>query len=191
MVEKILEGHNGTLIAYGETGSGKTFSFSGARDNSDFEQRGISPRALGTIFSKINSASYSKGTNFNVSISYLEIQGTLLIDLLQNTGKNRLTKSKSLEIYEDPQNPGTTKVKNLNKIKVNNESEAFNLFLLGDSRRSHKTSHSIFTVYVESDSLLISGGAHKRAELKIVDLCSWGSSKDKKIVASKQPSSLF
>ena len=43
VIDSVLEGFNGTIFAYGMTGTGKTFTMLGAKDP---ELRGIIPRSL-------------------------------------------------------------------------------------------------------------------------------------------------
>jgi hypothetical protein len=45
IVESVLEGYNGTIFAYGQTGTGKTHTMEGP-DNPTADQRGIIPRAF-------------------------------------------------------------------------------------------------------------------------------------------------
>jgi len=186
LVSRALDGFSGTLIAYGESGSGKTFTLSGARDNSDFGQRGLSPRAIGHIFQHLNSEQ-CKTDEFRISISYLEVDGNKLTDLLVDQQPK-----KKLEIFEDEENPGATKVDGLSKNPVHDEIQAFGLFLKGDSRRSRKA-HAIFTIHIHSKSHTISGGKRKSAELKFVDLTSWGRTEleTSKISAASAPSLTF
>lgn len=47
IVHSAIEGVNGTVFAYGQTGAGKTFTMIG--DTKNFKQRGIAPRALGQV----------------------------------------------------------------------------------------------------------------------------------------------
>ena len=49
VVESALEGFNGTVFAYGSTGSGKTFTITGGMQR--YEDRGLVPRAIGHAFS--------------------------------------------------------------------------------------------------------------------------------------------
>ena len=44
----VLEGYNGTIFAYGQTGCGKSFSMQGINDPAT--QRGIIPRSFEHIF---------------------------------------------------------------------------------------------------------------------------------------------
>ena len=47
MASKALQGFNGTLLAYGQTGAGKTFTITGATEN--YKQRGAIPRAISQV----------------------------------------------------------------------------------------------------------------------------------------------
>ena len=68
LVEGVLEGYNGTVFAYGQTGCGKSFSMMGVTD--PLENKGIIPRAFEHIFDEI---AVSGGVKFLVRASYLEI----------------------------------------------------------------------------------------------------------------------
>lgn len=43
-----MDGYNGTIFAYGQTGTGKTFSITGEPKDPEF--KGIMPRAFESIF---------------------------------------------------------------------------------------------------------------------------------------------
>jgi len=47
MADKAMQGYNGTLMAYGQTGAGKTYTITGATEN--YKQRGIIPRAIAQV----------------------------------------------------------------------------------------------------------------------------------------------
>ena len=92
IVEAVIQGYNGTIFAYGQTGCGKTFTMMGDFNNS--EMRGIIPNAFEHIFGYINSESSKK--TFLVRCSFLEIYNEEIRDLL---GKDT---TKKLDIREDP-----------------------------------------------------------------------------------------
>ena len=78
LVDGVLEGYNGTVFAYGQTGCGKSFSMQGISDPPD--QRGIIPRAFEHIFEAIG---VDEGdTKYLVQASYLEIYNEEIRDLL-------------------------------------------------------------------------------------------------------------
>ena len=81
-VVSILEGYNSTIFAYGQTGTGKTFTMEGFTYSSTDMQRGIIPRCIDEIFNYIESLSSSE-TKFMVRASYLQIYNESISDLLK------------------------------------------------------------------------------------------------------------
>jgi hypothetical protein len=49
-VQSILEGYNATVLAYGQTGTGKTYTMEGFKYNGVDPLRGIVPRSMEEIF---------------------------------------------------------------------------------------------------------------------------------------------
>jgi len=63
-----LNGYNGTILAYGQTGTGKTYSMVGNfEDNKD---KGIIPRSFEYIFSE---AENKKEFKYNISLAFIQI----------------------------------------------------------------------------------------------------------------------
>ncbi|CAG8542125.1 7973_t:CDS:2, partial [Cetraspora pellucida] len=82
MVDKFLEGFNVTILAYGQTSSGKTYTMGTSNGYSQLpETKGIIPRSMATLFSYVNSTQY-KSRKFVVKVSFVEIYNEDLIDLL-------------------------------------------------------------------------------------------------------------
>ena len=77
IVDNVLEGYNGTIFAYGQTGTGKTFTMEG--DRSVPELKGIIPNSFAHIFGHINKE--GKGAEWLVQVSYLEIYQENIRDL--------------------------------------------------------------------------------------------------------------
>jgi hypothetical protein len=86
-----LEGYNGTVFAYGQTGCGKSFTMQGITNPAT--QRGIIPRAFEHIFESIDA---SENMKYLVHASYLEIYNEEIRDLLGHDHK------KKLELKEHP-----------------------------------------------------------------------------------------
>lgn len=82
----VLQGYNGTVLVYGQTTSGKTYTMLGSPDNP-----GILPCALRDIFKAIQT---EKENQYKVVISYLEIYNEIINDLL-------IPGSTNLRIKED------------------------------------------------------------------------------------------
>lgn len=65
----LLQGYNAAIIAYGQTGTGKTYTMEGALEG---EQRGIIPRAVQDIFHTIQTDT-APSSRYLVRASYLQI----------------------------------------------------------------------------------------------------------------------
>uniref|UniRef100_A0A3P9LGN0 Kinesin motor domain-containing protein n=1 Tax=Oryzias latipes TaxID=8090 RepID=A0A3P9LGN0_ORYLA len=83
IVDSVLEGYNGTIFAYGQTGTGETFTMEGVRAVP--ELRGIIPNSFAHIFSHI-----AKYLGSVVRVSYLEIYNEEVRDLLGKDQMQRL-----------------------------------------------------------------------------------------------------
>jgi DNA replication protein DnaC len=55
IIENVLEGYNGTIFAYGQTGTGKTHTMTGVQN--DNKEKGIMPRSFEDVFARIESDS--------------------------------------------------------------------------------------------------------------------------------------
>ena len=83
VISSSTRGFNGTVFAYGPTGSGKTFTMSGSSSN--FNYRGIIPRSITRLFQELGGkVDYES----KVSISYLEIYNEIIFDLLSPVPAN-------------------------------------------------------------------------------------------------------
>ncbi len=71
IVDDVMNGYNGTIMAYGQTGAGKTYTLSSvAPDNI-----GMMPRAAAAIFSEIE---HDSSNSYTVVMSYIQIYMELL-----------------------------------------------------------------------------------------------------------------
>ncbi|KAH8270326.1 hypothetical protein KR018_008024 [Drosophila ironensis] len=182
IVDKVLEGYNGTILAYGQTGTGKTYTMSGNPDSP--QTKGIIPNAFAHIFGHIAKA--RENQKFLVRVSYMEIYNEEVRDLL---GKDV---GKSLEVKERP-DIGVF-VKDLSGYVVHNADDLENIMRLGNKNRAvgatkmnqeSSRSHAIFSITVESSELGEGGVQHVRmGKLQLVDLA--GSERQSKTQASGQ-----
>ena len=161
-----MDGYNGTIFAYGQTGTGKTFSITGVPK--DPQLKGIMPRAFESIFTQIQC---DTSKEYLVRASYLEIYNEEIKDLLVKNGSKKLElKDKDTGVY----------VKDLSTFVVKNPSDLNDVFDEGNLNRhvaatlmnEHSSrSHSVFTITVESSEMKEDGKAHiKVGKLNIVDL---------------------
>ncbi|XP_037721446.1 kinesin-like protein KIF3A [Drosophila subpulchrella] len=182
IVDKVLEGYNGTILAYGQTGTGKTYTMSGNPDSP--QTKGIIPNAFAHIFGHIAKA--KENQKFLVRVSYMEIYNEEVRDLL---GKDV---GKSLEVKERP-DIGVF-VKDLSGYVVHNADDLENIMRLGNKNRAvgatkmneeSSRSHAIFSITVERSELGEGGVQHVRmGKLQLVDLA--GSERQSKTQASGQ-----
>lgn len=87
-----MEGYNGTVFAYGMTGTGKTFSMQGTAN-----QPGTIPLAITDIFSYIRE---NPDREFLLRVSYLEIYNEKIFDLL-NASTPGNTQQEEIKLRED------------------------------------------------------------------------------------------
>ena len=170
LVGGVLEGYNGTVFAYGQTGCGKSFTMMGPV--SPEEQKGIIPRAFEHIFDHI---SVTEGTKFLVHASYLEIYNEEVRDLLGRDVKRRL------DLKEHPEKG--VYVNGLSQHKVSNVQDLEHVMEIGSKNRSvgatlmnvdSSRSHSMFTIDVEMATESTQSGKKKEhiraGKLNLVDL---------------------
>ncbi|XP_018418717.1 PREDICTED: kinesin-like protein KIF3A [Nanorana parkeri] len=182
IIDSVLEGYNGTIFAYGQTGTGKTFTMEGVRAVP--ELRGIIPNSFAHVFGHIAKA--EGDTRFLVRVSYLEIYNEEVRDLLSKDQTQRL------EVKERP-DVGVY-IKDLSGYVVNNADDMDRIMTLGHKNRSvgatnmneHSSrSHAIFTITIECSEKGADGNIHVRmGKLHLVDLA--GSERQTKTGATGQ-----
>ncbi|CAH2100547.1 unnamed protein product [Euphydryas editha] len=180
IVEQVLKGYNGTIFAYGQTGTGKTYTMAGS--NSAPELRGIIPNSFAHIFSHIAMAKDDE--KFLVCVTYLEIYNEEVRDLLGNNPHQ------SLEVKERP-DIGVF-VKDLTGYVVHNADELEKIMAVGNKNRhigatamniESSRSHAIFSITVENSKRGADGKMHvKMGKLHLVDLA--GSERQSKTQAT-------
>nr|XP_054754258.1 kinesin-like protein KIF9 [Lytechinus pictus] len=170
LVTQLLDGYNGTLLCYGQTGAGKTYTMTGATEN--YKQRGIIPRAISQVYKEIEDRPEQAIT---VRITYLEIYNETMFDLL-STLPYSMQGLPQMTITEDEFG---INIKGLSVHLAHNEEEALNLLFEGETNRaiaSHalnsvsSRSHCIFTIHVESRSRTESNAKYIRSKFNLVDL---------------------
>ncbi len=183
IVESVLEGYNGTVFAYGQTGTGKTWTMEGQPDVE--ESKGVIPRSFEQLFSTIMAR--KDKTQFLVRGSFLEIYQNNIFDLLvdHKEGDHGLP----LKERKDGNNISVY-AKGLTTTICKSPGQLMKLLRQGSKRRatastqmnrSSSRSHCIFCCIVEqcpkSDPSAIRVG-----KLNMVDLA--GSERAKKTGAS-------
>ncbi|MEE6507882.1 hypothetical protein FKM82_017222 [Ascaphus truei] len=167
LVDSVLLGFNGTIFAYGQTGTGKTYTMEGVRG--DPEKRGVIPNSFEHVFTHI---SRSQNQQYLVRASYLEIYQEEIRDLLSKD------QTKRLELKERPDNG--IYVKDLSSFVTKSVKEIEHVMNVGNQNRSvgatnmneHSSrSHAIFMITIECSELGLDGENHIRVgKLNLVDL---------------------
>uniref|UniRef100_A0A672R0K4 Kinesin-like protein n=1 Tax=Sinocyclocheilus grahami TaxID=75366 RepID=A0A672R0K4_SINGR len=178
ILDEVIMGYNCTVFAYGQTGTGKTFTMEGERSpNEEFTWEedplaGIIPRTLHQIFEKLSN----NGTEFSVKVSLLEIYNEELFDLLSPAPDV----TERLQLFDDPRNKRGVTIKGLEEITVHNKDEVYQILERGAAKRKTAStlmnayssrSHSVFSVTIHMKEITLDGEELvKIGKLNLVDL---------------------
>uniref|UniRef100_A0A3P8WB94 Kinesin family member 11 n=1 Tax=Cynoglossus semilaevis TaxID=244447 RepID=A0A3P8WB94_CYNSE len=179
ILDEVIMGYNCTVFAYGQTGTGKTFTMEGERSPDEqftWEEdplAGIIPRTLHQIFEKLTE----NGTEFSVKVSLLEIYNEELFDLLSPSEDV----TERLQLFDDPRNKrGGVVVKGLEEVTVHNKDEVYQILERGSAKRRTAStlmnsyssrSHSVFSVTIHMKEMTLDGEELvKIGKLNLVDL---------------------
>ncbi|EPY76721.1 hypothetical protein CB1_001399002 [Camelus ferus] len=144
IIDSAIQGYNGTIFAYGQTASGKTYTMMGSQD-----YLGVIPRAIHDIFQKIKKF---PDREFLLRVSYMEIYNETITDLLCDTQK-----MKPLIIREDFNR--NVYVADLTEEVVYTSEMALKWITKGEKNRHYgitkmnqrsSRSHTIFRMILES-----------------------------------------
>ena len=146
----MLQGYNCTIFAYGQTGTGKTYTMTGdMSDTPGFlsDSAGVIPRVLQELFKKL------EGDNVECSVkcSFIELYNEELRDLLS------AEENAKLKIYEDAQKKGhgATIVQGMEEAHIKSASAGIRLLQEGSHKRQvaatkcndlSSRGHTVFTV---------------------------------------------
>ncbi|NXA40425.1 KIF9 protein, partial [Eudromia elegans] len=183
LVSEALNGYNGTIMCYGQTGAGKTYTMTGT--TADYRNRGIIPRAIQQV---LKAAAHSVDRFVTVRVSYLEIYNETLCDLL-STVTSSGTSDVQLAVVDCPEG---VYVKGLSVHTVNHEEDALNLLFeargnkycpscdrYGETNRviaehalnkNSSRSHCIFTIYIECNFRALSDVKCINSKINLIDL---------------------
>ncbi|XP_030489885.2 kinesin-like protein KIN-14Q isoform X1 [Cannabis sativa] len=163
----VLDGYNVCIFAYGQTGTGKTFTMEGTE-----KDRGVNFRILEELFHIIRER--QKLYRYSVSVSVLEVYNEQIRDLL-GSGNQAGATAKRLEIRQVGE--GIHHVPGLVEANVSNMNEVWEVLKTGSNARAvgstnaneHSSrSHCIHCVMVKGENLM--NGECIRSKLWLVDL---------------------
>lgn len=165
IVQAVMQGFNGTVFAYGQTSSGKTFTMSGP-DLENPELMGVIPRMVSTVFESI--AASDTFIEYAVKVSYCEIYLEKIKDLLDVTKVNlKIHEDKARGVYIDE----------LTERYVSDDSDVYQIMKFGLENRNvgstnmnavSSRSHSIFLITIsQTNNKELSA---KTGKLYLIDL---------------------
>ena len=143
LIDKIINGFNATVFAYGVTGAGKTYTMLGNDENP-----GIMVWTFRELYKRINEY---KNREYLIKLRYVEIYNENIRDLL-NT-KNE--KNENLELREDPEE-GII-INNITEIITNSINEILHLLKKGNKNRTVE----------ETDANKTSSRSHAILQIKV------------------------
>jgi kinesin family protein 11 len=185
ILSEVLTGYNCTIFAYGQTGTGKTYTMEGPPPNDEQEKEsgnsvlsmvsehaGMIPRALSQIFQMLDT----QGADYSIKVSFIELYNEELRDLLSEDDANLL--STRLKIFESPS--GGIVIQNLIELKVHNVDDLMKILRRGSTKRHSAAtlvnqyssrSHAVFSVTIHMREMTIEGEELlKIGKLHLVDL---------------------
>ncbi|CCW70790.1 unnamed protein product [Phytomonas sp. Hart1] len=170
LVDSVLDGFNATVFAYGQSGSGKTHTMTGALNEDGME--GIIPRSVKHIFQSMKDVLANVSTkSYSIHACFVEIYNGKVRDLLS---KQQLT----LDVRENKDH--TFFVQGANVPEVRLPEDVIRLMDEGTERRrtgstelnaDSSRSHSIFTLVLACTETLEDGlTTSVTSKLNLVDL---------------------
>lgn len=165
LVVSVLDGFNVCIFAYGQTGTGKTFTMEGTAEN-----RGVNYRTLEELFRV--SEERSDIMRYQLFVSMLEVYNEKIRDLLVEDADQP---AKKLEVKQSAE--GTQEVPGLSEVPVHKTDEVWELLKSGSRARSvgstnanelSSRSHCLLRVTVLGENLV--NGQRTRSHLSLVDL---------------------
>lgn len=179
VIRSCLDGYNGTIMAYGQTGAGKTYTMYGDEYAGfhDVDFHGIMPRAIQQVFCGVQRC-----LEWRIRMTFVEIYNETFRDLLSN--------SRSPISVQDAtgRGRGPTTLKGVTPINVRSIDQAFELLVEGQEARSvaahaindrSSRSHAILTLWIE---ITQDNGRTQKSKLNMVDLA--GSERTRKTGAT-------
>ncbi|KAK4804997.1 hypothetical protein SAY86_004814 [Trapa natans] len=167
LATSVLDGYNVCIFAYGQTGTGKTYTMEGTD-----EARGVNYRTLEEFFRIIKER--EQLYRYDITVSVLEVYNEQIRDLLAS-GTQSVPPTKRLEIRQSGE--GTHHVPGLTEAHVNNMSQVWEVLQTGSNARAigstnsneHSSrSHCLHCVMVKGENLL--NGECTKSKLWLVDL---------------------
>ncbi|CAL0324230.1 unnamed protein product [Lupinus luteus] len=180
IVHEVLEGYNCTVFAYGQTGTGKTYTMEGGgrKKNGEFpSDAGVIPRAVKQIFEILEA----QNVEYNMKVTFFELYNEEITDLLAPEETSKFVDDKfkkPIALMEDGK--GGVLVRGLEEEIVCTANEIYKILEKGSAKRhtaetllnkQSNRSHSIFVITIHIKECTLEGEEMiKCGKLNLVDL---------------------
>lgn len=168
LIGQVLNGYEATAFAYGQTGTGKTYTMEGNPEATD--GAGLMPRAAAAVLTALTDSQYTEHT---VTMSYLEIYNEELTDLLAPAHMQQ-----KLELMDSGGSRGVCCI-GLSEVPVQTLDDISELVRaaqekkrMAETRMNARSSrsHCIFTMKVRCKKQVQDGELETVGKLHLVDL---------------------
>lgn len=168
LVGQVLAGYETTAFAYGQTGTGKTYTMEGQLDS--VEGRGLVPRTASAVLEALATSEF---TESSVTVSYLEIYNEELSDLLACSDRHQ-----KLDLKDVGGGRGVC-CQGLSEVEVHSMEDILEVVRRAQEKRRvaetrvnarSSRSHSIFTMKVKCQRAVAGGELENQGKLHLVDL---------------------
>ncbi|MBA0809648.1 hypothetical protein Gohar_025284, partial [Gossypium harknessii] len=180
IVNEVLDGFNCTVFAYGQTGTGKTYTMEGGMRNKGGDlpaEAGVIPRAVRQIFDTLEA----QNADYSMKVTFLELYNEEITDLLAPEESSRYAEDrqrKPISLMEDGK--GCVIMRGLEEEAVYSANEIYTLLERGAAKRRtadtllnkrSSRSHSVFSITVHiKESAVGDEELIKCGKLNLVDL---------------------
>ncbi|CAL9127939.1 unnamed protein product [Musa acuminata var. zebrina] len=180
LVNDVLEGFNCTVFAYGQTGTGKTYTMEGSTKPKGQHlsvDAGVIPRAVRHIFDTLEG----RKADYSMKVTFLELYNEEITDLLATEEQTRPAEDrqrKQISLMEDGK--GGAVIRGLEEVAVYSVDEIYSLLERGSAKRrtadtllnkQSSRSHSVFSITIHVKEATIGNDELiKCGRLNLVDL---------------------
>ncbi|WVZ56493.1 hypothetical protein U9M48_007012 [Paspalum notatum var. saurae] len=180
LVNDVLEGYNCTVFAFGQTGTGKTYTMEGEMKQKVSElpdTAGVIPRAVRHIFDRLEK----RKDDYSMKVTFLELYNEEITDLLALEDQSRYPEDRHkrpITLMEDGK--GGAVIRGLEEIVVYSPGDIYGLLEHGSARRrtagtalnkQSSRSHAVFSINIHVKETTVGNEEFMRCgRLNLVDL---------------------
>lgn len=167
LVKRAMEGYNSTVLAYGQTSTGKTHTMTGKRDDP-----GLIPLCVKDCFKYVQDNESNESREYLFRFSYLEIYKENIRDLLSSS----TSAPQPVRLFDGPDG---LVIRGVKEVVVSSPNKVFQLLKQGDKKRQvgathmnqqSSRSHVVVRLKIESSLAKNKSDETRISTLSLVDL---------------------